>query len=100
MLSENGPLRVSKRTPMTSSDFFHSSSYSRLIVAIAVRPLLVAEIVEQLIRKHGIVSKEAAIGRVVTHHAGRNRGLVGERLALADDVDLLLDVVREDERPA
>ena len=31
MLSENGLFLASKRTPILSSDFFHSSSYSRLI---------------------------------------------------------------------
>src|SRR5439155_26106962 len=52
---------------------------------------LVSEIVEELVRKRGVVPRVVAITRVVADDPGRNRRLGLNRLAFADDADLVVD---------
>ena len=66
----------------------------------AVLALLVAEVVEELVRRVGIVLDDAAVMGIVTDDAGRDGHLQVDRLALADHLDLFFDVVGHRHRPA
>src|SRR5204863_10081849 len=66
--------------------------------AVAVRALAVAELLEQRIRGARIVGNEAAVARIVAGDPGRHRVLGAHRLALADDADLVVDLVGHRDR--
>ena len=66
--------------------------------AVAVRALAVTELLEQLIRGARIVGNEAAVARIVAGDPRRHRVLGAHRLALADDADLVVDLVGHGDR--
>ena len=116
MLLENAFFRAAKRKPIASRFFFHSSSYSRPVrlrlrgqgdgeraavgvVVVAVCRFLAAAVVEQRIGQRRIVVDDAAILRIVPDHFRRDLALQRHRLALADDLELLVDVVGQQDRP-
>src|SRR5207247_3422404 len=66
--------------------------------AVAVRALAVAELLKQRIRGSRIVGNEAAVARIVAGDPGRHRVLGAHRLALADDADLVVDLVGHRDR--
>src|SRR5256886_11882431 len=61
---------------------------------IAVRPPPVAELVEQGIGGPGIVRDAELVARIMASDAGRDRILGADRLSLANDLDLVADLVR------
>ena len=65
---------------------------------VAVGAALVAEAVEQPVGEVGIALVERAVVRIVADHARRDRHLGGHRHAAPDHVDVLVDLVREDDR--
>ena len=68
--------------------------------AQAVGALLVAEAVEQRVGARRVEPHARAVLRIVADDAGRNRELRFDRLAVAHDADLLVDVVRHGHRAA